>query len=134
MAKFMIDFVKENIDLLGGVDIITFVPIQHKRLIDRGFNQSKVLASNLSNEFKIPLLDTLKKTRSTKAQNDLKRSERLVNLKGAFKVRGGAALKERCILLIDDVMTTSATLNECSKTLLDSGAKKVKCLTLARGN
>ena len=133
LSKLMIDFIKENDEILYGIDIITFVPIQARRLRERGFNQSRALALNLSKEFGIPVTDALKKTKLTKPQNELTRNERLTNLKNAFKARGRLKLKGNAILLIDDVMTTGATLSECSKVLLDAGAESVRCLTLARG-
>lgn len=133
LSKLMIDFIKENSEIINGIDIITFVPIQPRRLKDRGFNQSRVLALNLSREFGIPVIDCLKKTLSTRPQNELTRDERLKNLKDAFKIRGRLNVKGHAILLIDDVMTTGATLSECSKALSDGGALRVRCLTLARG-
>ena len=133
VSKFMIDFISENGEVLEGIDIITFVPLKNDRLRERGFNQSKVLAFNISKEFGIPLLDALQKTRATRPQNELSRDERLANLDGAFKVKGDVELNNARMLLIDDVMTTGATLSECSKILLDAGALEVRCLALARG-
>ncbi len=129
----MTDFIKENPKILDGIDTITFVPLTGRRLREREFNQSMVLAKILSREFGLPLREALVKTNSTKPQNELTRAERLINLKGVFKVKFGSRIKNSGMLLIDDVMTTGATLSECSKTLLDGGASKVNCLTLARG-
>ncbi|OGW82803.1 MAG: hypothetical protein A2987_01035 [Omnitrophica bacterium RIFCSPLOWO2_01_FULL_45_10] len=134
LSTNMIEFARELRDeLLEGVGAITFVPLQDARLRERGFNQSKVLALSLSKEFGITLLDTLKKTRPTMRQNELSRSERLVNLEDAFKIKGGIDFASLKVLLIDDVMTTGATLDECSKALISAGAKEIRCLTLARG-
>ena len=69
----------------------------------------------------------------TRRQNELSREERLVNLNGAFRVKDGTDICGSNILLIDDVMTTGATLNECAGVLLSGGAKSVTCFTLARG-
>lgn len=132
LSKLLIGFINENPEVLDDIDAITYVPLHNRRLRKRGFNQSKVLALKVSQNFDIPLLDLLEKTRSTKAQNELSRKERLANLVGAFKIRNRAGTGKN-ILLIDDVMTTGATLEECAKILLGSGAKSVRCLTLARG-
>lgn len=131
LSSFLTDFVKENKDLLQDIDIITFVPLRYTRLSERAFNQSELLARGSSDKFGITLRDTLEKVKSTRPQNELTREERLKNLKGSFKVKWDPA--GRSFLLIDDVMTTGATLDECARTLLDNGAKRVRCLTLARG-
>jgi competence protein ComFC len=132
-AKLMADFVKEHNDIMNGVDMITFVPLHPRRLWEREFNQSKVLALSLAKAWGISLADTLEKTRATRPQNELSRKERLTNLANAFRAKRSAALKDKKILLIDDVFTTGATVNECSKVLRASGAAGVRCLTLARG-
>jgi competence protein ComFC len=129
----MIEFVKVNPEIISGIDVITFVPLDKRSLHQRGFNQSKVLASTISKEFGLMLTDTLDKIRLTKHQNTLTRSQRLVNLKDAFRVRDKIAVKGLNILLIDDVLTTGSTLKECSRALLGGGAKSVRCLTLAKG-
>lgn len=135
-AGIMLDFIKENPDAVEGIDIITFVPLRKNRVLARGFNQSKLLASLIGKSLGIPVTECLEKTRLTKNQNELSRENRLVNLKGAFRVRPDieeAVVRGAGILLIDDVMTTGATLNEISRVLIDRGAGKVRCLTLARG-
>ncbi len=134
-----IKFIKDNREIIEGIDTVTFVPAHHGWLNDREYNQSAILASAVSREFKIPLSRPLEKTALTKRQNELARDERLTNLMGMFKVnlpdgaKDSAVIRNARILLIDDVMTTGATLNECSKTLKNAGAKEVRCLTLARG-
>lgn len=133
LSKLMIDYIKENGEIINGIDLVTYVPLSGGGVFrKREFNQSGLLASKLSDEFDIAIADILKKAKRTRPQNELSRDERLVNLKGVFTVRGRRALGNE-ILLIDDVMTTGATLDECSKVLLASGARKVRCLTLARG-
>ena len=131
LSHLLIDFARENCEIIDGADIITYVPLHDKRLREREFNQSKILAAHLASEFKMPLSDALKKTRLTKHQNELPKEARLTNLCGAFSVTCDTVAGKK-ILLIDDVMTTGATLNECAKALLDSGAERVRCLTLAR--
>lgn len=133
LSGFMTDFIKENGAILEDIDVITFVPLDGRRLRERGFNQSKVIAAGLAQDAGIGLADILEKPHTTRHQNELSKDERMTNLKGAFKVRPDAKVRGLKILLIDDVMTTGSTLSECSRTLLDAGAKVVRCLTLARG-
>ena len=133
LQELMIDFVKETPEIIQGIDMITFIPLQTRRLRERGFNQSEVLAFNIAKELGLSLKGLLEKTISTRHQNELSREDRLINLKGAFRIKNGVSIKGLQILLIDDVMTTGATLSECAKVLGKNGAKAVRCLTLARG-
>jgi ComF family protein len=116
---------------LPGVDGIVPVPLSIKRLRERGFNQSLLLARVISTKRKVPLLmDILVKKKETPPQTGLSAKERLLNLKNAFEVKGD--LRNLRLLLVDDVMTTGATATECSKQLMKAGAKEVVVLTLAR--
>jgi len=133
LSGLISDFLYSNSDILEGVDMITFVPICRDRMIKRGFNQSKILAKRLSDSYGIPMADCIEKTASTKNQNELSRQERLSNLKGAFRAKSAVNLTGLTILIVDDVMTTGATLNECAIALSKSGAGSVRCITLARG-
>ena len=81
---------------------------------------------------KTPIRDIIRKTRRTKPQSILHREERLENLINAFRLKRGVKIKRKKILLIDDVMTTGATLNECAKCLIQNGAKRVDVFSLAR--
>lgn len=131
-ARCMSDCIKENPEI-AGIDIITAVPLHKSRLREREFNQSLLLANMIAKEHEFSVKDALEKVRKTRYQNELPKLQRLINLKDAFKVRGNVDIRDKDILLIDDVMTTGATLNECSKVLLSGGANSVRCLTLARG-
>lgn len=132
-SKIMLDFLGDNREIARGVEAVTYVPLDNRRLRERGFNQSRLLARGVAGEIGAPLIDTLKKIAPTKHQNELSREERLMNLRGAFRARRDVDLAGKIIILVDDVMTTGATLSECSKALRDAGAKEVRCLTLARG-
>ncbi|MFH1190204.1 MAG: ComF family protein [Candidatus Omnitrophota bacterium] len=135
-AAIMLDFIGDNPDLTDSADIITFVPLHRKNALKRGFNQSELLASLIGKSLNIPVAGCLEKTRSTKNQNELSREERLVNLVDAFRIKadtGRNAVKGAGILVIDDVMTTGATLNEAARLFMGHGARSVRCLTLARG-
>ena len=114
-------------------DLILPVPLHPKRLRERGFNQSLLLARYLSRKRSIPLnITSLYRSRPTTPQTQLSGPERQRNVRGAFGVRGPEAISKKRVLLIDDVFTTGATARECAKVLLDAGAKQVDVLTLAR--
>jgi competence protein ComFC len=118
---------------LTGFDAVVPVPLSLKGLRDRGFNQSLLLAKTVSSNIKVPLMpDRLMKIRETPPQIGLNAKERTANLKGAFRVDG--KFTDLRILLIDDVMTTGATADECTKQLLKAGAVEVVVLTLARAS
>jgi ComF family protein len=118
---------------LPKIDGIIPVPLSIKGLRERGFNQSLLIARVISKEIKVPLLmDILIKKKETPPQIGLSAKERLLNLKNAFEVKGNVdGLR---LLLVDDVMTTGATVTECSKVLMKAGAKEVIVLTLARSS
>ncbi|MDD3480884.1 MAG: ComF family protein [Patescibacteria group bacterium] len=111
-------------------DIVVAVPITIKRLNDRGYNQAEILARKVAQELKETYFEGLKKQKETKPQVGLKRRERISNLRGAFLVEG--SVKAKRILLIDDVLTTGSTLDECARVLKKAGAKEVYGLVLAR--
>ena len=111
------------------------VPLHYWRFIGRRYNQSALLAYALSTYCNLPVLpDALQRTRATKAQAGLTRRQRQDNVRGAFDVttRHLPAIKGKYVLLVDDVMTTSATATQCTKALLAAGALGVNVLTLAR--
>ncbi|MBI5639777.1 MAG: ComF family protein [Nitrospirae bacterium] len=114
-------------------DAIVPVPLSVKGLRDRGFNQSLLLAKILSDHSRIPLkMDSLMKIKETHPQIGLTAKERAGNLRGVF--RTGGCLTGLRLLLIDDVMTTGATAEECASQLLRAGAADVAVLTLARAS
>ena len=116
---------------LSGMDGIVPVPLSIKKLKERGFNQSLLFARVISRDKKIPLLmDILFKKKETPPQTRLSGKERLSNLRNAFIVKGD--VRGLRLVLVDDVMTTGATVTECSKQLMNAGAKEVVVITLAR--
>ena len=113
--------------------LILSVPLHPQRLRQRGFNQSLLLARRISRRHSIPLdFTALHRIRHTQPQTQLSGYERQKNIRGAFEVRRPEVIAEKHILLIDDVFTTGATVQECSRVLLKAGAKQVDVLTLAR--
>ncbi len=122
-------------EFLAGLnaDLIVPVPLYPKRLRWRGFNQSLLLGREVSRAYGIPMDPfVLLRRRETAAQTQLAEDERRRNVRGAFELNAERSVKGKCVLLIDDVYTSGATVNECSRTLKQGGAKAVYVLTLAR--
>lgn len=116
-----------------GVDLIIPVPLYFTRLLSRKYNQSAILAAEISKSTNIPAdYKSLKKVRNTLPQVQCNGTKRKTNVKNAFQVMSPDKIKGKRILLIDDVYTTGSTLRECSKVLLKAGAKSVDILTVAR--
>jgi len=116
-------------------DLIIPVPLHWTRLFRRSYNQASLLSNVLGKETNIKTIpDALIRTRKTVSQGGLTKSERMKNIKGAFKANSKylSDLKGRNILLIDDVFTTGATLVECTKVLKKAGANTIYLLTVAR--
>jgi ComF family protein len=109
------------------------VPLHKHRLAERGFNQSLLLARVISSELETPLdYRSLIRKRDTQSQTGLAGKDRRRNVTNAFAVISKATFKGSKVLVVDDVLTTGYTLNECAKTLKKSGALEVICLALAR--
>jgi ComF family protein len=107
------------------------VPVHRDRLRQRGYNQAALLARQLARELGLPTADVLARARPTGQQHRLNRAERLRNLHGAFAVRADARAPPRAIL-VDDILTTSATLEACAATLRESGCERVVGVAIAR--
>lgn len=105
--------------------MIVSVPLHRKRLQWRSFNQAELLAKNLSNYFNIELSDILTRTKETVPQVKLNFEERALNIKDAFSINSEINLKGKIVLLVDDVYTSGATMNECAGLLKEAGAKEV---------
>ncbi len=131
LSNFLIEMVKEQ-DI--NADIICYVPMTKASEKKRGYNQCRLMARNLSNDINVPISNCLKKIKDTREQKTLTKEERMINVKGAFKVINSKDIKNKNIILIDDVMTTGATTEECRNILKKSGAKKIIVLTIAKSN
>ncbi|MBW2514011.1 MAG: ComF family protein [Deltaproteobacteria bacterium] len=122
------------------MDVVVPVPLHGRRLRKRGFNQVYLAIRRWKDptwqkSFPRPLevqKSVLRRIRSTPPQTGMGRSERLQNVKGAFELAAFHTIRKKNILLVDDVYTTGATVNECAKILLKGGANAVDVLTLAR--
>ena len=123
-------------DLLGDVDAILPVPMHRWRLLGRGYNQAGLLAQALARESGRPWLpDSLRRMRATASQQGLSAGARLENItSAAFAVPAGhvGRIEGAKLLLVDDVLTTGATVTACAKVLRRHGAERVDVLTLAR--
>lgn len=115
-------------------DVIMPVPLHRRRLRARGYNQASLLARRVGRAAGVHVdYGALRRTRPTRPQVGLARTDRAQNVRGAFRVPRIDAVRGRRILLIDDVMTTGATLRSCGRTLRAAGATSVDAWTVARG-
>jgi ComF family protein len=114
-------------------DAIVPVPLHWWRRLRRGYNQSELLARQIARRTGVPCLHALRRTRPTNVQAGLSNRERRRNVAGAFQPdRASKALKNRNVLLVDDVMTTGSTGAACAAALKRAGAARVALLTVAR--
>ena len=114
------------------VDMIVPVPLHWRRRIWRGFNQCELLARPLESRLGVPVVQALRKSRHTETQATSTPQKRRSNLTGAFVLAGKEIVKGKRVLLVDDVLTTGATVMTCSALLRRGGARSVTVLTLAR--
>ncbi len=130
IAKLMFD----NFDGFSKIDKFVYVPISDKKLSSRGFNQADLISKEISKLTGIPVLDALSKDEAKHSQAGLSRTERLKNLAGTFHLKDkvSSELKNKNILIIDDVFTTGTTLSECAKEINRAKPKSVITLTFAK--
>jgi ComF family protein len=107
------------------------VPVHVARLRQRGYNQAALLAEALGSKTRLPVLDILERRRSTARQHGLGKAARLHNLQGAFALRAGVR-SPPMVILVDDILTTSATLESCARVLCQAGAAAVYGFAIAR--
>ncbi|MEF9971259.1 MAG: phosphoribosyltransferase family protein [Oscillospiraceae bacterium] len=130
-GELIADCVREN--LAGRYDIITWVPLSAKRLKKRGYDQAMLLALSAALKMNDVAVELLIKHTDVPAQSGVGSEERRrANISGVYKVRDEDLVRGKRILLIDDIITTGATLSECAKTLKLSGAEEIICATLAQ--
>lgn len=132
LSNFVVsEFVKMGVD----VDMVVPVPISEHRLKVRGYNQAELLCSAFVEKLHLDVrTDVLLKVKETSSQAYLTRQEREKNLEDVFKISDKKLVKDKVVLVVDDVFTTGTTLNECTKVLLRAGAKAVYCVTLAHAD
>jgi len=133
--RVLIPFIIERLGDFGDhIDIITSVPMNRRKLIKRGFNQSKLLASGVSKVTGVKYYELLKENRNIIQQRSLNYNERFINVIDRYETIDNTIFRNKVILLIDDVFTTGATVNECSRKLVLSGAAKVFSITVVRSD
>jgi ComF family protein len=117
-----------GIDVLRDASVAVPVPLHRTRRWMRGFNQASALARHLD----LPVLPALKRIRATPSQTDLPAARRHANVRNAFALRRRYDVRGLCVVLVDDVSTTGATLEACARVLIDAGAREVRAVTAAR--
>ena len=118
--------------VLDGADALAPVPLHPARERERGFNQASLLADGLAFAGGQPVVSWLKRIRRTGTQTALSAKSRRLNVRGAFVVEPRAPVRGAVVVLVDDVVTTGATLRECARVLLRAGAREVRALVVAR--
>ena len=120
---------KENLP-----DVLIPIPLHKNKLKKRGFNQATLIAKKLSKKLDIPLeYNLITKVKDNVSQSGLDRDDRFKNVANVYtlKASGKLAIKNKHVCIIDDVITTGATVNECAKLLKKAGAKRVTCASFA---
>ncbi|MEN8433382.1 ComF family protein [Clostridium septicum] len=131
LGEFISALIKENnIE----ADVILYVPLSKRSYKKRGYNQSKLIANIVSEKCNIEISNSLIKVKNTKEQKTLSKDERMSNLIDAFYIKDYNEVKNKRVILIDDVVTTGATLLECEKILKKFNASTINILTVAKSN
>ncbi len=122
--------VKEYAEVVMGFDLLVPIPMEVSKIVLRGYNQSEVLARGLAKAVDVSVSCILSKRRGIKDQVGLSRDERWLNVKGAFMMKRGVSVSK--VLLVDDILTTGATLSAAASVLRSSGVGEVSGIVLAR--
>lgn len=135
LAELVIKRAKTDTQLqkLINCDLIHPIPLSKARAAGRGFNQSALIAKSLATQYGIEYCDdVVARARDTRSMIGLGYTERLSNIRNAFEIRKPELIESKSVLLVDDVMTTGATIEECARILKMNGSGKVTFLTIAR--
>ncbi len=128
-GRWMAELAREEYE--GELDVVTWVPLSRRSLRKRRYDQCRLLAETVAARLGLPVERLLRKVRETEVQSGLREdAERRANVLGAYAAAGNVA--GRRILLVDDVVTSGATLAECARALLTAGAEAVLCVTLCK--
>lgn len=132
LGKLLLKYCQKNLKM-DDFDLILPVPLFRSKKKEREFNQAEAFAQIIGRHYSLPVSsENLLRIRDTKGMSGLSPEERRRNVKDAFIVRNQEKIKDKRIFLFDDICTTAATVDECSKVLLTAGAKEITVLTLAR--
>lgn len=118
-------------DKIKDFDYITAVPLSKQRYKERGYNQAEIVAKDLGKIINVEYFDILKKVKNNKIQHTLNLEERKNNVKNVYDVQGEINIKDKKIIICDDIITSGNTLAECVRVLLELGAVEVVCVTSA---
>jgi ComF family protein len=119
------------VEIAGAVTLVP-VPLHRERHRERGYNQAELIASALGSIAGVPVLDLLERVRPTTKQHRLDRNARLANLRAAFAVKAAASSVPATVIVVDDIITTTATVEACASVLRSAGARDVYAFALAR--
>ena len=129
-APLLADCIRERLD--GRYDLLSWVPLSKKRLLERGYDQSLLLAQAAGRLLGLVPVRTLEKYRNVKKQSLMGgAAERRANISGAYRVPSPETVAGKRVLLVDDIVTTGSTLTECARTLKAAGAGSIVCAALA---
>jgi competence protein ComFC len=117
-----------------GADVMTYVPMNARKKWKRGFNQSELIAKYVAAKSGIPFHHLLKEKRKTETQRELSLRQRFINAIDRYYTQNNTIIRNKKILIIDDIFTTGSTINECARVLRDAGAADVFSITVARSN
>lgn len=126
MAEVFLKSAENNVP-----DLLVPVPLSKRRLKKRGYNQATLLAREMEKVLAIPCKECLQKVKNNAQQHDLNKARRQSNVKGVYRVLPDFSVKGKKILLVDDIVTTGATLDECAKVLYENGALQVVYIAIA---
>ncbi len=119
--------------IIQSYDIIGAVPIHKKRKNERGYNQSELIAKEISRNIKeLKYGKILRKIKNNERQSSLSKDKRNQNVKGVYQIENSQIIKGKKVILFDDIYTTGSTVEECSKVLKANNAKEIMILTLAK--
>jgi ComF family protein len=130
LGRLLADRVAAEPDLVP--ELVCEVPLHWRRRVQRGYDQAALLAAATARALCLPRRSVLRRYRATRAQTNLARGERLTNLRAAFAVQPWRSVAGSCVLLVDDVVTTGATLHAASEALRAAGARQVVRMAVAR--
>ncbi|MDP2684873.1 MAG: ComF family protein [bacterium] len=135
LGALLLNTINTNNIINNKKTIIISIPLHKKRQLERGYNQSTLLAKYIAKKLNLPYYDQLIiRKKNTEIQAHLLKKERLLNLNGAFKIKKNLDFHGKNVIIVDDVATTLATLNSCARLLKRAGATEIWGLVIARGS
>ena len=135
MYKTFVNFLLKNEDFFNFIkkyDTIVPIPVSKKRQKERGYNQSELIAKEISKKMQIPYNNVLIKSRNIIEQSKLNKEDRHKNIKGVYDLKNKEIIKNKKVILLDDIYTTGSTVNEASKILKQGNVKTISVLVLAK--